>query len=406
MNYRLTVVSPVHIGSGHTLTPLDFALVNGGFAVMNLRKLFHAAPERAGDFASQVAQQSTQFSLTDFLTEAERRDSEFHHYCAALNSSSVTVLREEFGQNDAVDVAEALKTPLEHQNYIPGSSLKGAFRTAFAYAVFRDDEKLFQSLKERLEHVDWRCSNEAVNDLLFRGGRLSSHVDLFRAFRVSDSLSVAATPETLAIGTLRILSLYEPRTQERPRQGTMFKQLDAIRHNLPTRERSPLKSGWTFVEVLPTGSAFQGSLDLDERLLQHESANIRHQQYLSYDALIKAANTFALDVCQWELKFFETQVHGIDVAPIVGFYRNLHTRISQADSRHCFLCVGYGGGWHNFTIGMLAEKASDVNFRKLRKELRLAPNRLQFPYPKSRKLLMASTEKIEAPPGWIRLECS
>ena len=411
MNYQITLLSPVHIGSGRALTPLDFALVNGGFAVMNLRKLLHAAPERAEEFASQAVRQSSRFSLTDFLTEAERRNSEFHHYCVALDRSNDTLLREEFEQKGAVDVAEVLKTPFDHQLYIPGSSLKGAFRTAFAYSVFRDDEKLFQTLKERLENVDWSCSDEAVNDLIFWDDIRSPHVDLFRAFRISDSSSAAATPETLAIGALRVLSLYEIRTEERPRQGTMFKQLEAIRHNLSTRERSPLKPGWTFVEVLPTDSAFQGSLALDEQLLRHESArkilrwNSRHHR-MSWEALIKAANTFAFDLCQWELDFFETEVNGVDVAPIVGFYRNLRTQISQADSRQCFLRVGYGGGWHNLTIGLLAEKASDFNFRKLRKELRLAPNRLQFPYPKSRKLLMASAEAIDAPLGWIRLECS
>ena len=44
------------------------------------------------------------------------------------------------------------------------------------------------------------------------------------------------------------------------------------------------------------------------------------------------------------------------------------------------------------------------DFRKLRKDLRLAPNRLRFTYPKSRKLLMASDTEIQNVLGWIKLQ--
>lgn len=411
MNYRLTLLSPVHIGSGQTLTPLDFALVNGNFAVMNVRKILHAAPQRAEEFAAQVARQATRFALTDFLTGEERQNAEFCRYTSALRAANDAVLREELGKGLAVDVAETVKTPLEYQVYIPGSSLKGAFRTAFAYTSFRQDNRLFQALKDRLEHVDWRYADDAVDELIFGGADPKPQRDLFRAVMVSDSSGVPATPATLAIGMLKILSLYEVQKQERPRQGTMFKQLEAIRQTLSAHERSPLKPGWTFLEILPAGSAFHGSMAVDEQRLQHAFArkisgwNAECQQALSCDALIKAANTFASAICAWELEFFETQVHGIDVTPIVAFYRNLHTRIQHADSRQCFLCVGSGAGWHKLSIGLLIEQAPDFPFKKLRKDLRLAPHRLQFAYPKSRKLLMASAEEIDAPLGWIRLEC-
>ena len=409
MNYRLTLLSPVHIGSGRPLTPLDFVLENGSFAVMNLRKILYAAPHRAEVFAAQAAEQSSTFMLADFLTKEERQGDEFRHYHAAVDTEIDALFHENKAQTGSGDVLEAIKTPCEHHVYIPGSTLKGALRTAFAYTTLREDETLLQILKERLAHIEPHHSDEIVNDLLFWGARRSPQFDLFRAVHVSESSCAPATPETLAIAALKILSLYEARKPERPRQGTMFKQLEAIRQNLSSCERSPLKPGWTFLEVLPGGSTFQGTLNIVEPLLQHRQFlhwNARHQQDVSHKALINAANTFASDVCQWELDFFETQVHGLDVTPVLAFYRTLHTHIQHADSRCCFLCVGYGAGWHKLSIGLLLEKASGVHFGKLRKDLRMASHRLQFPYPKSRKLLMTSANDIDTPLGWVRFELS
>jgi CRISPR type III-A-associated RAMP protein Csm5 len=216
--------------------------------------------------------------------------------------------------------------------------------------------------------------------------------------------------EMLGIGKTKILSLYESRKQERPRQGTMFKQLEALRSNLSTHERSPLKSGWTFLEMVSPGTTLDGHIAIDTQLLQHAHArntlqwNAQHQQHFSLETLIESANAFALDVCRWELTFFDTQVQGIDVAPIVTFYRDLQTEIARASSHQCYLCVGHGAGWHKSTIGLLVEQAHNFNFKKLRKDLRLAPARLQFPYPKSRTLLMASEDTIQGPLGWIRLD--
>lgn len=407
MNYHITLLTPVHVGTGNTLTPLDFALIDNAFIVMNMKEVMLANPQRAEEFLFRIERQPTRFSLTDFLTEAERQNTVFWNYSAALDAATAAALHGELDKGGGPDVAEALKTPLDHYAYLPGSSLKGAFRTAVAYAIFRDDEKLFQALLDRLEYVDWRQSDEAVNDLLFWGARRSPNYDLFRALHISDSDSSA---NVFSIGKTKTLSLYELRKPERPRQGTMFKQLEALRPNLPAHERNPLKAGWTFLEMVSTGTTFHGKITTDTQLLQYAHArntlrwNAQHQQHFSLETLIESANTFAHDVCQWELNFFETRVQDIDVAPIVAFYRHLQAEIARASSHQCYLCVGHGAGWHKLTLGLLVEQARNFNFRKLRKDLRLAPDRLQFPYPKSRTLLMESEDTIQGQLGWIRLD--
>ena len=94
----------------------------------------------------------------------------------------------------------------------------------------------------------------------------------------------------------------------------------------------------------------------------------------------------------------------IDVKTVLDFYRDLKCQINNAEDSTCYLCLGQGVGWHKMTIGMLLERDRNFDFRKLRRTLRLADRRLQFEYPKSRKLLMKSADEIQAVFGWVKIQ--
>jgi CRISPR type III-A-associated RAMP protein Csm5 len=209
---------------------------------------------------------------------------------------------------------------------------------------------------------------------------------------------------------MKILSLTSPQRQEPPKQGTMYKQLEQLKATMSFPAQSPMKPGWTFQEVLKKGTTFTGTGSLEDHLLHNAHAKKilqwkeSHQTNFSLEQLIKAANTSSLDICHWDLNFFEKQVEGINVEPILDFYRDLEKRIKNAESSVCYLCLGQGVGWHKMTIGMLLERDKGFNFKKLRRNLRLADRRLSFKYPKSRKLLMKSDNEIQDVFGWVEVQ--
>ena len=226
----------------------------------------------------------------------------------------------------------------------------------------------------------------------------------------SDSSTLSADEQTLEIGKMKILSITAPWKKETPKHGTMYKQLQQFKATMKTSPPSPMKPWWTIQEMLKPEIAFTGQVSLEDRLLQHLHAQkiLRwrrsHQTNLSLEQLIKAANTFSIDICNWELNFFEKQVQDIDVKPVLDFYRDLKRRINNAEDSTCYSCLGQGAGWHKMTIGMLLERDRNFDFRKLRRTLRLADRRLQFEYPKSRKLLMKSADEIETVFGWVKVK--
>ena len=409
-NYEITVLSPVHIGTGKKITPFEYVTTKGKFIVIDLARVLHANPDRVKDLNTQLEQNASHFSLSDFLIPEEQMNKVFQKYEAALDEMTDTVLQDERHKAKDMDVSEHIKTPLAHQVYIPGSSLKGAFRTALAYIIFQDNESVFKELKDRLENVNWRWSDAAVNELIFWGGRSNPKYDLFKTLRFSDSSTLPANEKTLEVGKMKVLSLSSLRKKELPKQGTMFKQLEQLRAAMVSHAHSPMKPWWTLQEVLKPGITFTGNASVEEHLLRNSSAQkclqwkAPYQTHFSLGYLIKAANTLAADICNWELHFFKQQVEGIEVTPAVDFYRHLKTRIRQAGETECYVCLGQGAGWHKITIGMLLERDQSFDFRKLRRELRLANNRLNFDFPKSRKLLMKSDDEIQSIPGWVKIQ--
>lgn len=410
MNYHVTILSPVHIGNGNSRTPFDFIITDGQLVVVNLAKVLAGNPQRVDALNRQIERDPVHFSLSDFLTPEERSSPGGQVYSADLDASTKSVFHEQLRKGDKLDVAEMSKTPINAHIYLPGSTLKGAFRTAVAYAALRTYPPLWQALKQRLEHIDWRWSDEAVEDLLFCGAQTEPAYDFFRTVSFSDSSGVTATEQTLQIGKMKILSLKPTPKKEMPKQGTMYKQLETLRSSLTTRLNSPLKPWWTLLELVKPGVTFTGTTAWEERFMHDARAKkivqwkAPHQTEFTIEQILKAANLFAAEICAWELNFFERQVEGLDVTPIISFYRDLQAQIQHAAPLQAYLCLGQGAGWHKVTIGMLLERDLAVNFKRLRRDLRLAEDRLNFEYPKSRPLLMQSVDLPQGVPGWVAIQ--
>ena len=411
MNYTINVLSPIHIGTGKKITPFDFALTENQFAVIDLDRVIAGNPARADELNRRLAQDALRFALSDFVTAAELNNASLWKYAAVIDAATKAVLKEELRKAKDMDVAECIKTPADHQVYLPGSSLKGAFRTALAYATFKTNPQLFADLKDRLRDVDWRRPDAAVNELIFYGARPDPKYDLFKVLRLSDSAPLPANHQTLSIGKMKILSLTasakKPAKAAPAPQGP-FAALQALKSS--SSDRSPMKQWWTLQEILQPGISFTGAAHLEQRLLEKRPANVLgwqpHQQDFSMKKLVQAANEFAKDICEWELNFFDKEVSGIDVKPVLTFYNDLQTRIRNAAENVCYLCIGEGAGWHKMTLGMLLERDPQFDFAALRKHLHLAHDRLDFEYPKSRKLLMKSENEIQGVCGWVEITFS
>lgn len=256
MELRLRTLSPIHIGSGNDIQPFDYVAQNGAFSRVHFEafaeRLFDANPEaltqlsewitgtaakiaeleeqrrqnreRARDFVNDLNMLRRNFTLTHFanavlkmpdMAQALMTDDALARYRCPINTDRQYTLKEQ------------IKTA-DNGLFIPGSSLKGALRTALAFLVLTEADEPFK--RELLNGVrgtdrrglarypdearqlrtrrDYRELNrleaklgEEIEKTIFRCGSIPRgkdvsyseiHFDLMRSIQVSDTFNPAA----------------------------------------------------------------------------------------------------------------------------------------------------------------------------------------------------------------------
>ena len=391
MRYRCEVLTPLHVGTGQTLIPMEY-LADGWFAVVNQEALFRVAPGEAENLTRQLVALSPEaiqrLSLNQVLPAPLRERQDLYRYQCAL-SAYVKAQLNRARERGQAEVRVITKTP-DDRAYLPGTSLKGALRTALAYAWARGDAQALAALKRAPTREKWR----AVEGLLRGGTGTDVTRDVLRALEVGDSAAMPAD-ECLAVAHEAVLSA-------------------AVRRGASVRgdAHAAWKGFPTFIETIKPGVVLEGRIVLRDRLLAPPVSErmewTPRQQALSLGEILDAVNLLATDVIAWEERYLG-RVTGVDLDPVRRFYERLSERVRTAGGNEAYLCLGRGAGWHKSTVGLLLEEAQDFDFARFRREggtaERRGPgfDRTDFEFPKTRKLTMEGGGRPFAPLGWVRV---
>jgi len=271
-------------------------------------------------------------------------------------------------------VREAMKT-VHQQPYLPGTSVKGALRTAVLCYLLQPQLERAGRSREWLE--------QPVERVVL--GPNPNH-DLMRSVHVSDT--APADLERLAVGLIWTYTLRGDRLVEKREQNSEYK---------------------TFVEWLTPDTTLRLDIRLDEFLFT-DAANRdlrwRGDQTQAVQQLARTCNTHAHTIITAEQQFYAT--HGLDV--LRDYYAELEVTLNALPDRAFLLNIGWGGGWTVKTVGDLLHKAlGDGSFRQLRQRYRLgiSPRTRQLdlnaPFPKTRRIAYESGAARWAL-GWVKME--
>ena len=310
-------LSPVHIGTGKELEPFDYIVDGQRYIRVHLDAVLERmTPEQADDLAAWVSEQADQIveleqrrvqgkertQLNERISELRRNMqlSNFRGGDVALGEAirtdtALARYRGDRGFERNLQVREQVKsaddTPL-----IPGSSLKGALRTALAFAALQEMEQnerqtLGQSLERvvrQAEEAKRRGHNRDINRLkerigqeieqaIFRcgaeqRGRISYgdiHYDLMRAVSISDTYDAQAELIVPQIYTF---------VEQRTREG-----------NTRLATQAPL-----IAEAHAPGNTFRLRLRIDGGLLRAIRHNRRSDKWIGFEQRVQ--QTFGPEV--------------------------------------------------------------------------------------------------------------
>ncbi len=361
----LTTLTPVHVGSGQKLSAnSEFIYFHkqNQLAIIDERKIISIIGEDNVDhWVSVIDKQGDLLDLvkTRFKGELQPED-------IALR----TLDYEGDKLKDALN--EQIHTSLKGA-YIPGSSIKGAIRTAvFAIKILNKKNAAKRALTGR-KLTDMFLTKEIFGE--------NSNDNLFRFIQLGDAHFTGI--DTVAL-TGKILNL--------------------------NYDKWRIKSGQEeLVECIPQGVSTSLSFKIDRDLLK-KNAHIPNTAVLATPGqLCKIVNTHTIKLLDDEIIFWEDEIDQCDTPDSIDVYierlRDLKAQTESAKDNEMIFRMGFGSGW-NFSTGAWAKDESLLNedkYNKFKAKVRKPPRNNSYgdnvPFPKTRKLVSSDDGLL----GFVKL---
>ncbi len=364
--YQLTIttLSPLHIGTGNTLHQgYDYVTHQGQTWVFDADVLADMLYEQNPDDFQRMVQGAP---AADLIRPGEYQpDSPLFRYIMRGEPRS---------KGRGAELQEQIKDPWDRP-YIPGSSLKGALRTALAAVGWEQRGLDFEphDLGSSANFAALPLERRVLGGSPKRPDDAPNYYDLLRALQVSDS-----TP-----GEKEHLHLLNVQVVAGEKAGAPV-ELEAVKANV----------------------TFTATLTLDGFLRQRDGAarqlGWKKDQLHWLKNIPMVVNAFTVHRIDGERERWRT----VD-APIRSFYATLARTLGRLDTNSEFLLqLGWGGGWDSKTFGWVLTEQPEVFAQVVRrygkKMVRQGSYRPGDRYPKSRRVVVRQGQAA-FPLGWIRV---
>lgn len=355
LDLEITVLSPLHIGSGRELLQgYDFVAHNGRTWRIDEDALLDSALGGGESFdEALLSRPASELLESDDLEERP----EFFRYVMGGTPSATT---------RGARVSEQIKDVFDRP-YLPGSSLKGALRTLLFWGVHHAEGRA-PDLSRLKRSRSW--ATQPLEQQVF--GRDPNH-DWLRALRVRDSEPLDAN-ESLELRTVRVY----------PTAAAGSSGLDVD------------------VEAVKADSVLRATLTLETYGFEHpEASRLRWRgQRRWLQDLTELGKARAGQRLMIEAQYF-TDKGGPRAA--MRFYDGLIKRLLELPDDVLLLQVGWGGGWESKTLGSKMLGKDPRTLERLLETYRMTKERNRRPgdpFPRSRHLALASG-KPALPMGWL-----
>lgn len=361
---HIETLSPVHIGTGHNLLrEYDYVVEKEQTWVIDRARFAEELLAEGENSQGWQELASGQPSGSFLRREDFVPDSPFFRYMMPGVPST---------KSRGAELNELIKTPWD-EPYLPGSSLKGAFRTAFLYTAFAQLKLKFNPR----EHMDDRRAKFAAQPLeKLIAGKDPNH-DILRAMHVADS----------APGSKDALTVVNAAVVKPGRDASIPIPLEAIRQN----------------------SSFTAQLRLDQALLKRivpgtdELRWDSERQVKWLRGIRQCANFLAAQRLATERQYW-----GDSVPALRGYYKQLESVIDGQPKNAFLIQLGWGGGWDSKTFGdhltgdEVFSKVMGAFGNKMDRQKNWTPG---DPFPKTRRVaLHKDTGQPLHPLGWVQVK--
>jgi CRISPR-associated protein Csm5 len=379
MRYRLTALTPLLVGDGRKLSPIDYMVWKDQVNVLDQWRIFRllAKGPRLDGYLSQLkrADKLDFASWGGFAQNFAGRRIPFESpaYSAYWNRAS----------GDSLHIptfATGASGP-----YLPGAAIKGALRTGMVFANWKSGILADLAARMQGERIPRRLAEIPEEQAVGSAG-----ASRMRLVSVGDSAVVSNAG--FKVHLLRVSTL-------QPRGGSYALGWKQSPRGTVDGNR-PEDSTPVFAEMAPPGSAFEGDWQEKSFYTQPEIRRaVRWQESFDRSRIFEAANEYAARL----LAIHKQYAAWTGLALLAQQIEELEKRLAEARQQgQCLLAIGWGGG-------LLTKSAwldtNDPVYREILQKVSLYGKVAgsNLPFPKTRRIVFLNNKPASLP-GWALLE--
>jgi CRISPR-associated protein Csm5 len=378
MRYRLTCLTPLLVGDGRKLSPIDYMVWKDHVNVLDQWRIFRllAKGPRLDSYLAQLktADKLEFASWGGFAQNFAGRRIPFENaaYSAYWNRAAGESLH-------IPTFAAGASGP-----YLPGAAIKGALRTGMLFANWRDGMLQDVAQKVKTERPPRRPAESVEEQALGSSG--SSRM---RFVSAGDSAVVAN--DSFKVYLLRTSTL-------QPRAGGLVLGWKQSPRGAVDGAR-PEDSTPVFAEMAAPGTVFEGRWNENHFLLGPEvRRSVRWPESLNRARFFEAANVYAAGLLDLQRQYASWAGMGL----LDQSLQALEQRLAEARERgSCLLSLGWGGGLPAKSAWL---DTSNSDYRDILRQYVIYNRALDsnLPFPKTRRIVFLNNRPATLP-GWAEL---
>jgi CRISPR-associated protein Csm5 len=377
MRYKVTALTPLLVGDGQELSPIDYMVWKDQVNVLDQTRIFKllARGPRLEGYLTQL-RKATKLDFASwggFAQNFSQRRIPFEH------ADSVAMW------NNAPQ--EALFIPTFASTYrgayLPASALKGALRSGLVFSRWSAGT---------IDRAAASLEGDRVPRRLGESAEASAEASRMRVLAIADSDPTPSSAFKIFLSRTASLDLRQP---DKPQLVWKVAGRGSVSSSHAS-ESTPV-----FAEMAAPGAEFAGGWE-ERKFLQNPdlSRSLGWRSIPDPAVITAAANQYAAAQLSLHAEYANT----VGLAGLQRTVAQLKEQLSKAQSEtvSCLLCLGWGGG---FVSKMAFHDTSIESYRKI---LRAVPPlarsvRDNVVFPKTRRVVFTDGHPATLP-GWVKLQ--
>lgn len=379
-NVKIRTLTPIHIGSGNILQ-------YGNDFVKGIDKEGYEALGIIDP--SKVLQIIGEDNLNKWVSSIDRGDSTDEIIRGFGKKVGITSYSSRIIElyADNVRKTETLRELIHDgmgRMYLPGSSIKGAIRTAILASIIPTDNDELRQLSSMVEETRGNRTHVKANKVEGRYFGDTPNTDCFRFLRVSDAIFDEACDIAL-----RMVNINERQTQS---------FWDCSKPQL--------------IEAISAQESTSCRISIDYKGHQNAGRNVHDLPtcMTSLEAMFKTINEHTRSLIESEIEYWNdfTDEDSNKVEEYVQKMKKILQQVkgcSQSDGKQCVLRVGHGSGWR-FITGAWSERLDNFDDKIVPASRPSNYRYTDYDFPKSRRVSDDTDDMNIQLLGFIKLTIS